>query len=382
VRLKRETQVLKGKAISSLRLAMSMFNSPYDDGRITAVLLASQHSFEMLLKAALVQRGVAVFDKSLGRSIGLEGCLRKASNDERIKLTAEEAGTIRAIDAMRDDEQHWYNLVSEQILYVHTRAAVTLFDDLLRRVFKDTLADHLPLRVLPISVDPPQDLHLLVDREYSQIKRLLSPGRRASHEAYARIRTLLALEAHVDPDTKVSTKDVQRIANGVKRGVAWDNAFPRLRQVSTQVAGQGVSVTVRFSKTEGMPVQYVKDDTGEGSAAAIREVDLQKRFHLRVADLAKVMKLTPPRCKALRDHVGIDKDNTCRHVFEFDSQRHPRYSDKAVIMLKEAVSKVDMDRIWLAHRPASKRTKVPACDQQDCLGSKTTVPPTSTPTVH
>jgi hypothetical protein len=369
MRYKQETRILKRKSISSLRHAMTIFNSPHDDGRTTVVLLALQHSLEMLLKAALVQRNVRVFDPALGRSIGLEGCLGKASNDRTIKLTNEEAGTIRAIDAMRDDEQHWYNVVSEQILYVHTRAAVTLFDDLLKRIFSDTLADHLPLRVIPISVDAPEDLHLLIDKEYQQIKKLLSPGRRATHEAYARIRTLLALEAHIDPDTRVSTKDVQRVANGAKKGVSWDKAFPRLQQVSTTVAGHGVSVTVRFSKTEGMPVQYVNGDDG-GTAAAIREVDLQKRFHVPAANLAKLLNLSSPRCKALRDHTGIDKDETCSHVFEFGSQKHLRYSDKAVLTLKQSVVDIDVEAIWLAHRPTRKGAKAPACDQPGCVSAK------------
>ncbi|RBJ05243.1 hypothetical protein DRA43_12335 [Micromonospora provocatoris] len=362
---------MKRKALSSLRHAMTIFNSPHDDGRVTAVLLSMQHAFEMLLKAALVQRRLRVFDPALGRSIGLEQCLRLASNDRLVKLSKEEAGTIRAIDAMRDDEQHWYNLVSEQILYVHARAAVTLFDDLLRRIFSDTLADHLPSRVLPISVDAPQDLHLLVDQEYSQIRKLLAPGRRATHEAYARIRTLLALEAHVDPDTRVSTKDVQRVAKGAKSGVTWDKAFPRLGQIGTSVAGQGVSVVVRFSQTQGMPVRYVKGNVPEGAdAAAIREFDLQKRYHLTVAGLAQRLGLTPPRCKALRDHLGVDGDAAYRHVFEFGSQKHPRYSDNALRDLKKAAETLDLDAIWESHRSGRGAGKRAECTQPGCAAGK------------
>jgi hypothetical protein len=37
-----------GKAISSIRASMTAFNSPHDDGRVTAVLLHLQHAFEML----------------------------------------------------------------------------------------------------------------------------------------------------------------------------------------------------------------------------------------------------------------------------------------------------------------------------------------------
>lgn len=48
-------RTLHNKALSSMRTAMTSFNSPYDDGRATCVLLHLQHSFEMLLKAALSQ---------------------------------------------------------------------------------------------------------------------------------------------------------------------------------------------------------------------------------------------------------------------------------------------------------------------------------------
>jgi hypothetical protein len=318
-----------------------------------------------------VQRGVSVFDTALGRSIGLEGCLRSASNHRSIKLATDEAGTIRAIDAMRDDEQHWYNIVSEQILYVHARAAVTLFDDLLRRTFSDSLAAHVPGRVLPISLDPPQDLHLLVDQEFTQIAKLLSPGRRRTHEAFARIRTLLALEAHVDPDVRVSTKDVQRVAKGIRDGLAWDKVFPLLAGVGTSISGQGVSVVVRFSKTDGMPVRYVKGDSAEGAgAAAIREFDLQKRFHISTAELSDLLGLTPPRCKALRDHLGIDADDACRHVFEFGSQKHQRYSDKAVVDLRKSLTLVDMDEIWNSHGVRRGKVVGQGCKQPGCVGKR------------
>lgn len=367
MRLKQDTRILKRKSLSSFRHAMTHFNSPNDDGRVAVVLLATQHAFEMLLKGALVQRNFEVFDRVLGRSLGLEKCIRAALNDKTIKLTEEEAGTIRAIDAMRDDEQHWYNIVPEQILYLHARAAVTLFDDLLRRLFSETLADHLPSRVLPISLDPPQDLLSLVDKEYSQIKKLLAPGRRATYEAHARIRTLLALEAHVDAEARVSTKDVRRVARGVKNGATWEQVFPRLLRIGTDISGQGVSVMVRFSKTEGMPVRYVKGDAeAENDVAAIREFDLQKRFHVAAAELAKRLGLTQPRCKALRDHLGIDRNETCCHVFEFGSQKHPRFSDKAVVEMKRSLESLDMNAIWEVHRPGSGARSTPLCSQPGC----------------
>jgi hypothetical protein len=186
MRLRQEARVLKGKALSSLVSATESFNSPRDDGRVTRVLLHLQHAFEMLLKAGLIQAGVSVFDRKTGRSIGFEKCVSLAMAEGTIKLCEADAGALRAIDAMRDDEQHWFNEVPEQLLYLHARAAVTLFDDVLQRAFGEHLAGYLPSRVLPVSAEPPRELAILLDDEYSQIAALLRPGRRARHQARAR----------------------------------------------------------------------------------------------------------------------------------------------------------------------------------------------------
>ena len=127
MRLKQDSRVLKQKAMASLLFTIEAFNSPHEEGRATRVLVHLQHSFEMLLKAALVQTGVKrVLDPETGRSISFKKCLGLAAENPVIKLSGTDAGTLRAIDAMRDDEQHWFNVVTEQILYLHARAGVTL----------------------------------------------------------------------------------------------------------------------------------------------------------------------------------------------------------------------------------------------------------------
>jgi hypothetical protein len=297
MKLRREAGILKRKAIASLRCAMNAFNSFEDDGRVTDVLLHLQHAFEMLLKAALVQRRVPAFDRKLGQAIGFEKCVNLCS--EHVKLTGEEAGTLRAIDALRDDQQHWYNYVSEGLLYTHARAAVTLFDDLLQREFEERLVDHLPHRVLPISSEPPRDIQLLIDEEYRQIGELLQPGRRRRPEAQARIRSLLAIEAHVAEGVQVSRKDVARVQRAILAGKPRGQVFPRLGVLGTEVAGDGVQVTVRFSKTKGAPVRLVAADE-DVEAAAVREVDLQRKYHWSPSELATKLKVTGPRALALR----------------------------------------------------------------------------------
>ena len=367
VKLRASARILKKKAVSSFKRSIAAFNSVDDDGRMTTVLLHAQHAFEMLLKAALNQKQINVFDKSTGRSIGFEQVLRQATQTAGIKLTDEEAGTLRAIDALRDDEQHWYNDIDEALLYVHLRAAVTLFDDLLLRVFGEHLADHLPRRILPVSTEPPQDFQILVDVEYTKIKELLMPGRRAGAEARARIRTLLAMEAHAAPDTKVSDKDVTRVETGIRDGKERSQVFPRLSKVGASISGEGLEVQVRFVKQkDALAVKFTNDE--EIDAAAIRTVDQQKKYHWTAFGLADALGISRPRATALRTHLGIDKDPSICHTFLFSKQKHVRFSDQALVKMKAAAQVEDMGVIWNVHSPVKKDTAgVTNCGQPDCV---------------
>jgi hypothetical protein len=335
------------KAIDSLRHASEAFNSYQEEGRVTAVLLHLQHSFEMLLKAALVQRRIQVFELELGRSVGFEKCVNLGRDN--LRLTEEEAGTLRAVDALRDQEQHWIASMSEGLLYVYVRAAVSLFDALLGRWFGQKLVDHLPLRVLPISADPPRDIQLLIDDEYSQIKALLQPGRRKRADAQARIRSLLAIEAHTSDGVVVSNRDVARVEKGVKAGKPREEVFPRLAELQSEVAGTGLALTVRFTKATGMPVRLVSADAPE-EAAAVREVDLQRKYHWSKPELARKLDMTLPRCYALRLHLGIENDDDCRHDFVFGSTVHRQYSDNALTRLKTAIDTLDLESVWAEYR--------------------------------
>lgn len=376
MKLKQESRVLKQKALDSFVSMVEAFNSPHDAGRHTRVLLHLQHAFEMLLKAALVQtRDKRVLDPVTGRSIGFKKCLTYAAESTVIKLEGTDAGTLRAINAMRDDEQHWFNIVSEQILYLHARAGVTLFDELLDRVFVEHLADRLPDRVLPLSTDPPRDLALILDEEYAQITALLQPGRRAGHEARARLRTLLAMEAHVDPEAGVSDTDVTRVERAVRERSPRDQVFPRLDEIETTIDGEGIMVTVHFSKKQGATVRYVADDSVP--AAAIRLVDLQSKYHRSAQALADALDLTGPRCVALRRHLMIDGDETCSHLFQLGAVKTRYFSDNAFTQMRDALANGGMDKIWRAHAPNRKVTSWARCEQPGCRAPAATPPHSS-----
>lgn len=265
---------------------------------------------------------------------------------------------------MRDDEQHWFNEVGEQLLYLHAPAGTALFDDLLQRVVGEHLANHLPSRVLPLSVDPPRDLAVLFDEEYSQIARLLAPGRRASHEARARIRTLLAMEAHVEAEARVSSRDVDRVEKGIKACQTRSGVFPRLRRSLCEPGATGVNLTVHFTKKEAAPVRFVSDETSP--AAAVREVDLARKFYLSASGLASKVGLSGSRRTALRRHLGIDTDAGSCHIFVFDSQRIARFSDNAYRPMTRAIAQLDMAAVWDGHKPVGRRSTPRSCAVEGC----------------
>ncbi|APP02136.1 hypothetical protein TB9_18280 [Xanthomonas perforans] len=336
MKLKRDARTLKAKAIASLKRGLEAFNNHDDNGRTEAVLLMFQHASEMLVKALLVQKGQDVFDEEKGTSIGIDKALTTAQSKGWI--TASQTGAIRVIDAMRNSAQHWMIVVPEDALYINARALITVLDEVLTTHFNDTLADNLPVRVLPLSTQALPDFLMLVNREYTQIRELLAPGRRARDEARGRITALLAMEAHVSEKVAVSKRDLYRIEEAIKEGTPLDQVFPRLMTLATNIEGEGPTIRVRFTKATGAPaVRFVSGDDPEG-AAAIREIDLQKKYHWSRSELAKKLGLPTKKVKAIRDHLRIDENSAYVMFFEFGAQKHPRYSDNALRALQAAIS--------------------------------------------
>lgn len=353
MKLKREAKTLKAKAIASLKRGLEAFNNHDDDGRPETVLLMLQHASEMLVKALLVQKGQDVFEKEKGTSIGIEKALNIAHSKGWI--SSAQAGSIRVIVAMRDQAQHWMIVVPEDALYINARALITTLDEILTGHFEDTLADNLPVRVLPLSTQALPDFLMLVNREYAQIRDLLAPGRRARSEARGRITALLAMEAHVSEDVAVSKRDLDRIEEAVKVGTPVEQVFPRLMTLATNVEGEGPSFRVRFTKSADAPaVRYISGDDPEG-AAAIREVDLHKKYHLSRSALADKLGLSANKAKAVRDFLRIDEEPANVMVFEFGSQKHPRYSDNAYRVLRESITPELVEQAWRERRRGGDR---------------------------
>lgn len=184
------------------------------------------------------------------------------------------------------------------------------------------------------------------------------------------------MEGHAAEDTRVSERDVNRVEKGIREGRPVEEVYPRLRAVTTVVAGHGPSITVNFvmKKKGGIPVTYTSAD--DPHAAAVREVDLQKKFHWPANDLARKLGLTPPKATALRRHLAIDDDPASRYEFTFGSQKIVRYSDNAYLKMKNALDGgVDMDEVWREHGSGRGRKPAPIKSSSPAKPVKPATPP-------
>ncbi len=69
--------------------------------------------------------------------------------------------------------------------------------------------------------------------------------------------------------------------------------------------------------------------------------------------MAEKLGLTINKAKAVRDFLRIDEDQANVMVFEFGSQKHPRYSDNALRVLREAITPELVEEAWQA-RPRGR----------------------------
>ncbi len=167
------------------------------------------------------------------------------------------------------------------------------------------------------------------------------------------MRGLLAMEAHTrGEEVAVSKQDVDRIEQAVRAGAGRKVVFPALSDVGSEVTGDGLVITVRITKAaSAAPVRLVGANE-DVAAGAIREVDLQRKYHWSKQVLATRLCLPTGKCAAL-SYLGIENDEACRHDFVFGSQVHRQYSDNALRKLREALDTgVDLDEVWRLYRRA------------------------------
>lgn len=358
--MKREARLLLQKACDSLVMAIELFNRPHDRGRVSSTLIMLDHSFEMLMKAAILNRGGRIREKRAKETIGFDACVRRSLSDGKIKyLTEEQALVLQTINGLRDAAQHHLLDISEGQLYVHVQSGVTLFRDLLKSVFDQELASYLPERVLPVSTSPPTDLSTLFDSEIEEIKRLLQPGRRRRIEATARLRPLAILDATIRGEKgQPSDADLRHIGEEVSRNRPWTEVFSGVAAVEITADGTGPTLSLRLSKKEGIPIQLVAEGTPGASVVAVKRVNELDFYSLGAKQLAEKVGLTMPKLLAVVDYLDLRKDQDFYKEFKIGSQTVKRYSPKAMEKIKEALEEETADDIWQKRCAKEKGTKL------------------------
>lgn len=356
--MKREARLLLEKACDSLVLSIELFNRPHDRGRISGTLILLDHAFEMLLKAAILHRGGRIRERRAKETIGFDACVRRSLSDSSINfLEREQALVLQTINGLRDAAQHHLLDISEGQLYVHVQSGVTLFRDLLKKVFKQELTTHLPTRVLPVSTSPPTDLAALFESEISEIKKLLSPGRRRRLEALSRLRPLAILDGTIRGEKgQPSDADLGRLGAAILSGNPWTDVFQGVSSVEITADSIGPTLSLRISKKEGIPIQLVPEGTPGASVVAVKRVNELDFYNLGAKQLAEKIGLTMPKLIAVVDYLKLREHEECYKEIKIGSAVFKRYSQKAIGAIGEALTKESADSIWAKQRRVGGRS--------------------------
>jgi hypothetical protein len=347
--MKKETKLLLEKAIDSLILSIEHFNGPWDRGRVEAVLILLDHSFELLLKAAILHKGGKIRKKRENQTIGFEDCVRAALPYKII--TEEQALTLRTINSLRDAAQHYLVELSEQHLYLQSQTGLTLFRDILGDIFQKDLAEELPKRVLPLSTTPPLDIAALFENELEEIRKLLLPKTRHRTEAIAKLRGLAIFDGAVRGETlQPSQSNLNKLADQVKQQKEWQEIFPGAASINLTSDGTGYNLSVRITKKEGIPVHLVPEGTPEATVVAIKRVNELDFYNLSHTQLAKNVGLTSPKTTALVRYLKLKEDNKYFKQITIGKSKFGRYSQEAIHKIKEELPKIDIDEIWQEYR--------------------------------
>jgi Domain of unknown function (DUF3644) len=348
--LKKNVAPLLQNSIESLTLAIEIFNRPTELARTHGVLILLQHAFEMLLKAAILQRTGSIHEREKKYSYGFDRCLTVAEQELKF-LSADERATLSILDAQRDQAAHYHVNMSEDVLYVHAQSGVTLFAELLTRVFQIKLTDRLPSRILPVSTRPQRDLLALFNEELAEVDRLLSSGKRQGAAAAARLRSILAFTVGSrDSVGRVSETEIEAAIFKRRKKEDWQVILPEVAQLRLSTDGGGIPITMRISKDAPVAVRIAKPGEVISGTIVKQQIDPWDVYTMSRDDLAKKLGLTGPRTHALIYELNLQGDAECYKELRKKSQVYKGYSKKALDLLRLAKNEMNIEEIWQKQR--------------------------------
>jgi len=352
--------LLLTQSVDSLVLGIEQFNRPQERCRKTSVLLMLDHAFEMLLKAALIQRGVEMRRADNGYSHGMDFCLNKATDDGDVRfLSNDERRMICVLNGLRDQAQHYLVDVSEQMFYLVAQGTVTLFAAVLSKTFGQLLGDLIPSRVLPISTDPPRDIQILMDEEYAQLQSLFNSVATASEAEEPRLRSLITVDRALQlEDPHVSDTELEGIKTNVRANSDWSKVFAGIAQVELSTTGGAGQVTIHLTKKCGAPVRLLQNgDDAKGAAVLVQAVHDTETYCFSSNDLAKKLAATGPRVREFIDHLELKNYPRCFRRIKFGKNAHDRYSAFALVQCRNAIEECSIEEVWRTRQARPKKPR-------------------------
>jgi hypothetical protein len=355
-----ETDMYKKKSTDSMVLVIEFFNRPHEVGRLSTILILLNHSLEMLLKGILLKHDQDI-RKENGHTIPFEECIDTLYNGTRddqslAMLSEEQKTTLEEIQAHRNEATHGNSILSEQRLYAYTRSGLSIFDSLLLDEFGEQLNDFLPNRVLPISGMPLKHLDIIYEEERQKIEKLLEQGAREAARAHVRSieSSNRTQEGSYEPPTNEELDD---IIDRIESGDNFEDIFPGVANLSFGVEGDGPTIKLQFTKSEGRPVHQVsEEEAADDFVIGYREVNPFDRYSLGIQDLAQHVQqevdVSWMKVWAIVREIDVHGNEDYHKVLTNSSgDEVDRYLPKSIDRIIEAVEtdEVDPVKAWDKH---------------------------------
>jgi len=309
----------------------------------------------MFLKAAIIHLNGNIWEKDKPQTIGFDKCVRLGLSEPKF-LSEEQALTLQTINGLRDAAQHHILEISEEQLYLHAQAGITLFRDILKNVFDIDLTKRLPARVLPISTVAPTDISMLFDVKIEEIKKLLVPGKRKRTEAYARLRPLAILDATIRGEKlQPSIRDLGLMGKQIIEGKSWEEIFPGVASIQFTIDGAAPSINLHITKKEGVPVQLVPEGTPGASVIAVRRVNELSFYNLGHKELAEHVGLNFQQLTAVKRYIDLNSRPDCCKEITIGKSKFSRYSQNAIHIIKKTLEEKPIEMIWKEYRPRKRK---------------------------
>lgn len=122
----RKTKQYVETAVESLTLAIELFNRPSPTGREHATVMLAAHAFEMLLKAAIYEQRKKIKFSGTDRSFDLGKCVTIAETSLDV-IDEGDRVVLLALKDDRDTATHDVIVMSDDVLWLHLRSAMTIF---------------------------------------------------------------------------------------------------------------------------------------------------------------------------------------------------------------------------------------------------------------